>query len=135
MEVHKISISTLLFEKIIAHCYSSEQMEACGVLIGRRENGMAEVSEVVPVENIKKSPDRFTVDPESLYAVWNRVEEEGKDLIGNYHSHPRSGPYPSGLDIENMRYSGFVWVIVGKDKDAKAFTYEDTLKEVTIEKK
>ncbi len=81
--------------------------EACGLLVGRGDV----VSAVLPVENQDHSPTSFRMDPRQQLEAFSRMEADGLDLIGIYHSHPASpeagsapNPGPSPTDIAEAAY-------------------------------
>lgn len=91
-------------------------VEACGVLLGRREQtGDWHVEEALPLRNIFDSPVYFEFAPEDLL----RIElEHGERVIGVYHSHPTGYARASATDKENMKRVNidedipWVWLII-----------------------
>lgn len=93
---------------ILEHCRQKYPLEACGLLVGKGE----EVGQVYPVDNIKSSSTEYLVDPEQQFRIFKKMREEGTDLIGIYHSHPRSSAYPSVKDREMAFYPEASYIIV-----------------------
>ena len=85
--------------------------ESCALLFGKIENEKITISEIYPTENIEKSPINFTVSSEQLIQGYKIAEEKGLDVIGIFHSHPDSEPYPSETDKKFMEINPVVWVI------------------------
>jgi proteasome lid subunit RPN8/RPN11 len=75
--------------------------------------------DVLRGENEFKSPYRYSLDPKTLFAVFERTEEEDLDLGLIYHSHTRSDPVPSETDVNlarlqgEPRFPGTLYLIVG----------------------
>ncbi|MGE5556946.1 MAG: M67 family metallopeptidase, partial [Caulobacteraceae bacterium] len=123
MNVSSILMDDIQYGRMIEDLEQRKLNEACGILIGSIREQIAEVSDIVPMANLLDSPRKFKIAPEELYKVWRDAEDSGKEVLGAYHTHPESDSYPSQLDIENMQYSTFIWVIIGRDKQVRAYTY------------
>ena len=84
--------------------------ECCGLLAGR--GGTVEL--VVPVANMSERPrSRYEIAPAELWAARRGVEAAGLEVVGYYHSHPRTEAVPSPYDIDRAYYPDAVYVIVG----------------------
>jgi proteasome lid subunit RPN8/RPN11 len=84
--------------------------ECCGLLAGRA--GVVEL--VVPVANVSSQPrSRYEIAPAELWSARRRIEAAGLEVVGYYHSHPRTEPVPSPYDIDRAYYPDAVYVIVG----------------------
>jgi proteasome lid subunit RPN8/RPN11 len=114
-------------------CLLRKPEEACGLIVGRYENAVVQATDVMPVRNQSMSTVRFSIDPLVMYKALKKSEEKGETIIGVYHSHP-AGQEPSHLDVSYMEGTSYVWVIVEKCENVRAFVYEDGVKEVEIKK-
>jgi proteasome lid subunit RPN8/RPN11 len=114
-------------------CLLRKPEEACGLIVGRYENAVVQATDVMPVRNQSMSTVRFSIDPVVMYKALKKSEEKGETIIGVYHSHP-AGQEPSHLDVSYMEGTSYVWVIVEKCENVRAFVYEDGVKEVEIKK-
>ena len=85
--------------------------ESCALLFGKKDDGKIIVSEIYPAENIEKSPINFTISNEQLIQGYKIAEDKGLDVIGIFHSHPDSEPYPSPTDKKFMEINPVAWVI------------------------
>lgn len=74
--------------------------EACGLLAGRGD----EVSRVLPVSNVLRSPFRFRMEPRAQLEAMQAIEGEGLEMLGIYHSHPRGPAGPSPIDLAEAAY-------------------------------
>ncbi len=133
MPVRSLFISRQNLDFMIEDCNLRKPEEACGLLVGAFEDAVANASDVMPVRNQSMSPYRFSIDPVVMFKAVKKAEEQGKTIIGVYHSHP-SGAEPSHIDVNYMEGTSYVWVIVEQCRGVKAFVYEDGVKEVQIEK-
>lgn len=81
-------------------CYPEE---CCGVMLGRREEGVKRVLEALPLENRYPGPrrSRYELHPQDLLRAERRARERNLELLGIYHSHPDCPAYFSQTDLEN----------------------------------
>lgn len=95
-------------------------MECCGLLAAR--GGV--IDQAIPARNLKASPVAYLIDPADHFSALKRVRTEGRDIIGAYHSHPRSPAVPSPTDLAEAHYAEFLYVIVslaGDPPDVRAY--------------
>ena len=84
--------------------------ECCGVLAG----SSARVAAVYAVPNAADDRvARYEMDPAELWAARRRARDEGLEVLGFYHSHPRTPPVPSSHDVARADYPDAVYAIVG----------------------
>jgi len=84
--------------------------ECCGVLAGRGDV----IETIYPVRNTAEDArTRFEMDPAEMWAARRQATREGLEVLGFYHSHPRTPPVPSSYDIERAYYSDAVYLIAG----------------------
>jgi [CysO sulfur-carrier protein]-S-L-cysteine hydrolase len=69
--------------------------EACGILAGKD----GKVVKVFKMTNAEASPMRYSLDPKEQFAMYRKLDEEGWDLGGIFHSHTRTEAYPSPTDV------------------------------------
>lgn len=107
--------------------------ESCALLFGKKENDKLVIKEVFLAENIEKSPVNFTIANEQLIRGYKEAEEKGLEVIGIFHSHPNSEPYPSMTDKKFMEINPVAWVIFSNvSKGFKAYMYESDIIEIQI---
>ena len=112
-----ITIGPHTLEDIVGHARAEAPLECCGLLIGRVSTTAAVGSHVVVessarMRNIRDSATRYQVDPAEHFAAIRKARSEGREIVGAYHSHPRSAPVPSPTDIAEAVGPGFLYVIV-----------------------
>lgn len=102
-------------EAIVAHARAERPRECCGLLIGAGDL----IIEAVATANSAADPIRqFEIPPIEHIRQIGRCRaltaESGErhDVIGAYHSHPRSAAEPSATDLEQA-FQDFVYVIAG----------------------
>jgi len=92
-------------------CRQAERLapqEVCGLLAG---SGV-EVLRVYSVTNILHSPVRYRMDPAEQLKVFLEIEENGWELVGIYHSHPKGPDLPSITDLREAYYPDAVFLIL-----------------------
>ncbi len=104
----EVRIAAATADAILAHAQREAPREACGLLVGAG----AVVTRVVPTANADQSATRYTIPPEAHLAAIRAARAEGLDVIGAYHSHPRSAAVPSATDTAEA-FPGFIIAIAG----------------------
>ena len=106
-------VQRTVLDAIVAHARRESPKECCGLLLGDGEI----VVEAVAATNVAEDPLRqYEVCPAEHLALIKRcrAESRGKplDIVGAYHSHPRSVAQPSPTDLERA-CQNFLFVIAG----------------------
>ncbi len=110
--VSNILLRRALAEEIFAHARAASPEECCGLLSGR--GGRAE--SVYRLRNVAgaSAAVAYEAAPEDLFAAQRLMRARGEELLGIYHSHPRSAdPVPSPTDVKLAFYPSAVYFIVG----------------------
>ena len=109
-------ISQDLIDELVSHAREDVPNECCGLIGGL--DGVA--TDVLRVPNAAASPLRFEMDPQEQYNAWKAIEDDGKELLGIYHSHTKSAAYPSQTDVNQaVAWPDPIWVIVSlQDSDS-----------------
>lgn len=87
------------YHKILDHARAGLPNEACGLLGGSEENGDQIVTDVYLLRNVDESREHFSMDPAEQLAAVKDIRSKGRQLLGNFHSHPESPSRPSQEDI------------------------------------
>ena len=107
--------------------------ESCAILFGKTENDKTTVQELYIADNKEESPVNFTISNEQLIKGYQEAEKKNLEVIGIFHSHPSSEPYPSDTDKKFMKINPVVWVIYsGITNNFKAYILDTDVKEVQI---
>ena len=107
--------------------------ESCALLFGKTEGNELRVKELFLTENTENSSVNFTVSNEQLLQGYQEAEKKQLEVIGIFHSHPDSKPYPSDTDKKFMQINPVAWVIFsGKTNDFKAYFLESDITEIPI---
>ena len=128
-----MTITRLALDDIVAHAREADPQECCGVLLGVGDR----ITVAVRARNVETSPTRFSLDPRDHIAARKQARAAHQEVLGFYHSHPRSAPQPSSSDIAEWSYPEALSVIVGREHErllARAFTIgADAATEVSLE--
>lgn len=91
--------------------------EACGLIGGTLEGGRKVAVQLVPLANRRtdSARNRYLIDPESFRRAEQRLDRDGLEVIGVYHSHPDHPPEPSAFDREHA-WPWLSYVIVGVER-------------------
>jgi proteasome lid subunit RPN8/RPN11 len=88
--------------------------EACGLIGGEIEGDRKVVLQLVPLTNQRtdSARNRYLIDPESFRRAQERLDRDGIEVLGVYHSHPDHPPAPSAFDRDHA-WPWLSYVIVG----------------------
>jgi [CysO sulfur-carrier protein]-S-L-cysteine hydrolase len=101
---------------MIAHCIRNLPMEGCGLLVGAGSR----LHEVVPSANVAHSAKVYEIEPKVLLRTYRDAENQGLDVLGCFHSHTHSDPYPSPTDIAQAPDPSWHYVLVSLRFDVPA---------------
>lgn len=97
-------------DEMAAHCIACYPEEGCGLLVGDPATG--QVREVHPTENVAHSAQVYTVDPRAHLRIDRAAEEAGLAVVGVFHSHTHTDPYPSPTDVGQAPDPSWHYVLV-----------------------
>jgi len=101
-------ISRAALDAVFAHARETSPSECCGVLIGSGTR----IDETAPARNLAEGPSRYLIDPADHIAARRAARSRGLEVVGFYHSHPRSAAWPSPTDVAEATYPEAVHLIV-----------------------
>ena len=104
-------------EEMFAHAREASPSECCGLVGGDNESARA----VYRLRNVARDPfTGYEAAPEELFAAQRLMRERGEELLGIYHSHPRSRkPVPSDTDVRLAYYPSAIYFIIGLGADSE----------------
>jgi proteasome lid subunit RPN8/RPN11 len=111
-----LRLSANAYARMIGHCYDGLPLEACGLLAGPPGSSEAEVA--YPTRNAAESSRVYTVDPIDHLKADRDAEANGHEIIGVFHSHTHTDPYPSPTDVANAPDPNWHYVIVSLRDEA-----------------
>lgn len=95
---------------MVAHCLESYPEEGCGLLVG--PEGTGRIVRCVPTDNVAHSAALYTVAPRAHLRADRAAEADGLAVVGVFHSHTHTDPYPSPTDVAQAPDPGWHYVLV-----------------------
>ncbi len=127
----RVCLPAAILRDMLDHARRAAPDECCGLLVGstpsaRTRSGTSDTSvcvvSSVPARNLRRSPTRYLVDPADHFAAIRTARQNGRTVIGAYHSHPTSSPTASAADDRDASGAEFLYLIVSPVTGAvKAF--------------
>ena len=133
--VKEIILNQSQLDVLTEHAMKSGQDESCAMLLGIQKEEQRNVKEIFLTQNIDGNPEvEFTISPEELLTGYKHAAKKHLELVGIFHSHPKSIALPSSTDRKFMRLNGDVpWIIFsGLTTDFKAFILKEDVEEIKI---
>ena len=107
------SLTSEVVDAIVAHARETAPAECCGVLVGRGND----VVEARRTRNAADRPTRFLIEPRDHFDAIRAARAKQLDVVGYYHSHPRSPAKPSETDVSEANYPNHLALIVSLASD------------------
>jgi proteasome lid subunit RPN8/RPN11 len=105
-----IWLKPALAQEIATYAREAQPNECCGVILGVGETA----EKIIPIANIASEPKyNYHMDENGLLKALYQAEHTQLEIIGFYHSHPRTEPTPSPTDARLANYPDVAYVIVG----------------------
>jgi len=109
------------YATIVGHCYDGLPHEACGLLIGPLGGDGSPTGAITrawPCRTEAESAMIYTVDGRDFLKASRAAEATGDEIVGCWHSHTHSDPYPSPTDVRQAVDPTWWYVIVSLRDDA-----------------
>jgi proteasome lid subunit RPN8/RPN11 len=104
-----LAISRPLLDRLRQEAQAAEDMEICGLLVGKP----GQIDAVVPLRNWDPEPKHgFALDPAEHVAAARHARVARMTVLGHYHSHPSGNAVPSMADAAQAHEEGVYWLIV-----------------------
>ena len=111
-------ISYATSRKIAEHARSSYPQEACGLIAGTDKC----ISRAHPLSNVADEPEvAFALEPNEQLKALKMLDAAKLNWIGVYHSHPKTRPIPSAVDISETSDVALLHLIVSLRSSKPAF--------------
>ena len=102
-------VAQQVIDAVVAHAREAAPDECCGILVGRHDDIVA----AVRAHNIADAPaSRFLIDPKDHFHARREARRIGVEVVGFYHSHPRTSATPSETDLGEAAYPDHFYLIV-----------------------
>lgn len=110
-----IRIPQAVYDRMMEQAQKTYPEEACGFVVGK--DGRA--SDYIPIENMDHSTLSYAMDPKQQLRAFKRIQAEGLELLGIFHTHVASEATPSRVDRE-MAFYPEVSYLIASLKDMKS---------------
>lgn len=112
--MNEVILGRRAHDDMVAHARETAPAECCGLVIGTRRAGGSghAITEAARTRNIAADPNRFEIHPEDHIHARRDARHRGLEVLGFYHSHPRSPATPSPTDLDEASYPGHLYLIV-----------------------
>ena len=90
-----VRMSASMVDDMVTHCLNERPNEACGLLAVHD----GDIVKVFRMGNAATSPVRYALDPKEQLAAYRKMDDEGWELGGVFHSHTRTAAFPSPTDV------------------------------------
>ena len=111
-----LRLPVAVYAQIVGHCLDGLPDEACGLLGG--DPARSQVRVCYPTRNIAASAKTYTVDPKDHLRADRDAQSRGLEIVGVFHSHTHTDPYPSQTDVEQAPDPSWHYVLVSLRDDA-----------------
>lgn len=131
-------ITQEVFTALERHLFEKHPYEACGILLGYLDqHHVIRLLQYIPIPNTAPNPlHHFELDP----GIWVKHVLGTANMIGLFHSHPNSSPYPSPEDMESLQQYGTLLkaYLIGsltydkKQMELKGYTIQKSGEQLTL---
>jgi proteasome lid subunit RPN8/RPN11 len=119
-----VVVAAAVVDQVVRHARAEAPRECCGILVGAGDR----IDDAVEARNVADRPaTRFLIDPRDHLAALKAARTRGLDIVGFYHSHPRSAAEPSAADLSEASYPNHLFLIVGlggPEADVRLYRFE-----------
>jgi len=116
-----VKIAADVLAALKAHAREADPQECCGLLLGTA----GQITEAVRATNRAADPGRrYEIDPQDHFAAIREARRRRLEVVGAYHSHPRSEPIPSSTD-RAQAFEQFAFLIVGPEGAIRAWRFTE----------
>ena len=124
-----MTISRVVLDDVLAHAREEHPRECCGLLVGSNDR----ITEAIRAKNLADRADRYLIDPADHIKAQRTARDQGREIVGFYHSHPAGAIYPSSTDIAEAAYPDAVYLIVSGAGEARVFRLiEQDVREIAL---
>ena len=120
-----IIFGSLELDRIVENSQDTFPIEACGILLGTRDNEYKRVEMVFPTKNILESENLYELEPQEQLKIFTKADELSFEVLGYYHSHPYWPAQPSDTDYRTANQPGCSYIIYScLDNEVRSFHWD-----------
>ena len=94
-------IPQVVLDRIHLHGEQAYPEEGAGLMLGEIKGQSHQVSEIIPLENVREAGaryDRYQLSPQDYLMGEEEADRLGLEMVGVFHSHPDHPNLPSEFD-------------------------------------
>jgi [CysO sulfur-carrier protein]-S-L-cysteine hydrolase len=130
--IDRIMLTTQQHNNLVSLAENMLPNESCAILVGRTTGKDVHIINLIPMRNSDSSKVTFSMDPQQLIDIYQKVEKQDMHVVGIFHSHPAE-PMPSLIDKKFMEINPVVWIIYSTTTHrSSAYIFEEKIKEVQM---
>jgi proteasome lid subunit RPN8/RPN11 len=130
--IDRIMLTTQQHNNLVSLAENMLPNESCAILVGRTTGKDVHIINLIPMRNSDSSKVTFSMDPQQLIDIYQKVEKQDMHVVGIFHSHPAE-PMPSLIDKKFMEINPVVWIIYSTTTHrSSAYIFEKKIKEVQM---
>lgn len=130
--IDRIMLTTQQHNNLVSLAENMLPNESCAILVGRTTGKDVHIINLIPMRNSDSSKVTFSMDPQQLIDIYQKVEKQDMHVVGIFHSHPAE-PMPSLIDKKFMEINPVVWIIYSTTTHrSSAYIFEQKIKEVQM---
>jgi proteasome lid subunit RPN8/RPN11 len=130
--IDRIMLTTQQHNDLVSLAKNMLPNESCAILVGKTTGKDVHIINSIPMRNSDSSKVTFSIDPQQLIDVYQKVEKQNMHVVGIFHSHPAE-PRPSSIDKKFMEINPVVWIIYSTiTHRSRAYIIEEKIKEVQM---
>jgi [CysO sulfur-carrier protein]-S-L-cysteine hydrolase len=111
-----LTLQAGVYAQMVGHCYDGLPLEACGLLAGPKGSDSATVC--YPTRNAARSSRVYEVHGLDYRDADDDAEANGLEILGVFHSHTHTDPYPSPTDVASALFPQWHYVLVSLRDEA-----------------
>jgi [CysO sulfur-carrier protein]-S-L-cysteine hydrolase len=130
--IDRIMLTTQQHNDLVSLAKNMLPNESCAILVGKTTGKDVHIINSIPMRNSDSSKVTFSMDPQQLINMYQKVEKQNMHVVGIFHSHPAE-PRPSSIDKKFMEINPVVWIIYSTiTHRSRAYIFEEKIKEVQM---
>ena len=120
--ISKLLIRKSAYQELLKLAEKTEIV--CGFLVGRKENNFVYVNEVRSVKTKSNWVIHFKPVFKHFRQIADQIHGEGKEIIGEFHTHPKGTSWPTRRDKKIMKQLSIGLWIISTPKEASAWLFD-----------
>ena len=86
--IDRIMLTTQQHNNLVSLAENMLPNESCAILVGRTTGKDVHIINLIPMRNSDSSKVTFSMDPQQLIDIYQKVEKQDMHVVGIFHSHP-----------------------------------------------